>query len=151
MWGIWCASPASPTREALPPAARSLGETPKQTSRRVARLEETIGTRLFHRTTRAVRLTAEGVVYLESVSGMLESLTVAREKVGAAEAVAGRVRVQVVSMLIEPVASWLHQALGQHPELEVELLVEETMSKTWCAKDSMWCSRPSRPPARAWP
>ena len=41
-------------------AATRLGVTPAAVSRAVQRLEERLGVRLFERTTRSVRLTAEG-------------------------------------------------------------------------------------------
>ena len=50
--------------KSLSAAARRLGITPMQVSRRIAALEEELSTRLLHRTTRSVSLTAEGEAFL---------------------------------------------------------------------------------------
>ena len=47
-------------------AARRLSMSPPAVTRAVAAIEERIGTRLLHRTTRHVRLTEAGQRYLES-------------------------------------------------------------------------------------
>ena len=44
-------------------AAEILGLTPAAVSRSISRLEQRLGVRLFLRTTRAVKLTAEGELY----------------------------------------------------------------------------------------
>lgn len=49
-------------------AARKLGMSPAAVSKNVARLEQHLGVRLFQRTTRQLRLTAEGERYLEDVA-----------------------------------------------------------------------------------
>lgn len=50
------------------PAARRLGLSPAAVSKNVARLEQHLGVRLFQRTTRQLRLTAEGERYLYEVA-----------------------------------------------------------------------------------
>jgi len=50
------------------PAARRLGLSPAAVSKNVARLEQHLGVRLFQRTTRQLRLTAEGERYLHEVA-----------------------------------------------------------------------------------
>jgi DNA-binding transcriptional LysR family regulator len=44
-------------------AARALGTTPSAISKRVAKLEDRLGTRLLQRTTRSLSLTTDGAVY----------------------------------------------------------------------------------------
>ena len=46
-------------------AARTLGVSASAVGKRVARLEEKLGVRLFHRSTRSITLTAEGSLFLE--------------------------------------------------------------------------------------
>ena len=50
------------------PAARRLGLSPAAVSKNVARLEQHLGVHLFQRTTRQLRLTAEGERYLHEVA-----------------------------------------------------------------------------------
>jgi DNA-binding transcriptional LysR family regulator len=61
-------------------AAKRLSLTKSTVSRQVARLEQSLGTQLFHRTSHHVRLTAAGTALLERVAPQLASL---REAVGA--------------------------------------------------------------------
>ena len=51
------------TAGSLSAAARQLDVVPMQVSRRIAALEEDLGVRLFHRTTRSLTLTAEGEAF----------------------------------------------------------------------------------------
>lgn len=52
-------------------AARRIGQSPPAVTRAVAALEEHIGARLFHRTTRSVRLTESGALYLADCKRIL--------------------------------------------------------------------------------
>ena len=55
-------------------AARALDMSPAVVTRLVADLEEHLGTRLLHRTTRRVSLTDAGESYLERVRAILQDL-----------------------------------------------------------------------------
>ena len=55
-------------------AARDLSLSPASASARLARLEETVGFRLFNRTTRAVSLTTDGAAFLPYAQHMIETL-----------------------------------------------------------------------------
>ncbi|WP_093176810.1 LysR family transcriptional regulator [Pseudovibrio sp. Tun.PSC04-5.I4] len=61
-------------RESFVEASKKLGLSAPAVTRSVARLEQTLGTRLFNRTTRHVRLTEAGRHYLCDVKGILESI-----------------------------------------------------------------------------
>ena len=63
-------------------AARSLGLTPAGVSKNVARLEASMGVRLFHRSTRRLSLTEGGERFLQQVGGPLASLQGAMAGVG---------------------------------------------------------------------
>lgn len=61
-------------------AARALGTTTATASRSVARLEESMGTRLFHRTSRKVSLTSAGVALYERTASHFRALKSAAQE-----------------------------------------------------------------------
>ena len=63
-------------------AAKALGVPASSISRRIADLEAELGVELLHRTTRTVRLTEIGALYLEQVRAGLTQLADAEELVG---------------------------------------------------------------------
>lgn len=68
-------------------AARSLGVPKSTVSRQVARLEDRLGVRLLHRTTRALRPTDAGQAYYERCSRILADLAEAEQAVSRAQVV----------------------------------------------------------------
>lgn len=56
-------------------AARRLELLPSATSKAVSRLEEELGVKLLHRTTRSVSLTPEGERYLEGAKRVVADMT----------------------------------------------------------------------------
>ena len=65
------------------PAARKLGISPASATRGVAELEARLGTQLFQRSTRSLRLTGEGAAFLPRAEAVLTELDAAeRELVG---------------------------------------------------------------------
>jgi DNA-binding transcriptional LysR family regulator len=67
-------------------AARGLGLTPSGVSKLVARLEDRLGVRLLARTTRSLRLTAEGRIYFERCRELLAEIEALEAEVGQATA-----------------------------------------------------------------
>ena len=63
-------------------AARRLGVTPSAVSRQVSQLEEELGARLFHRTTRKQVLTEAGDLYYAYASRIAQEIDVAHHAVG---------------------------------------------------------------------
>ena len=61
-------------------AARQMDMDPSLVSRAVARLEAQLGFKLFERSTRAVRLTEAGEIYLSRLRTVMEDLTQARDE-----------------------------------------------------------------------
>src|SRR5215471_5831296 len=61
-------------RQGFSAAATSLGLTPSAVSRLVSKLEERLGLRLLHRTTRRLRLTSEGEVYFARARSILADI-----------------------------------------------------------------------------
>lgn len=105
-------------------AARALGETPRHISRRIGRIEEQVGARLFHRTTRRLRATPEGETWIRAARSSLATLEQAREVLS--EGPSGVVRLQLPSLMIEELVDWCGTGLLRYPKLEVELLVSDS-------------------------
>ncbi|WP_394782142.1 LysR substrate-binding domain-containing protein [Undibacterium sp.] len=107
----------------LSAAARQLDVGPMQVSRRIAVLEEELGIRLFHRTTRSVSLTAEGegfVPYANTITAAEEN---ARNELSPSPAKAsGVLRVTAPSVFGQTIIlPLLTSLLQQHPELSIDL------------------------------
>ncbi|PCC73702.1 DNA-binding transcriptional regulator, LysR family [Nannocystis exedens] len=104
-------------------AAVALAAPVSTVSVQVSRLEARLGTRLFERTTRRVRLTDEGQRYFEQVRAGLDVVTEAERAVAEARGEArGRLRIAAPSGFAEGV---LGRVLGrftqEHPQVDVEI------------------------------
>lgn len=102
-------------------AGRLLSISASAVGKRVARLEEKLGVRLFHRSTRSVMLTAEGTLFLERSRRILAEIEAAELELSrAAGAPRGRLRVSLplVSSLVLPV---LGEFMRTYPEVELDL------------------------------
>lgn len=69
--------------QSLSAAAGELGLTPGAVSKRLQALEEELGARLFHRTTRSIRITEEGRLLVDHARRILDEVDRARASVGA--------------------------------------------------------------------
>lgn len=102
-------------------AGRLLGVSASAVGKSVARLEERLGVRLFHRSTRSVTLTAEGTLFLERSRRVLAEIEAAElELAEATAAPRGRLRVSLplVSSLVLPV---LGDFMRAYPDIELDL------------------------------
>lgn len=110
-------------------AARRLGVTPTIASRRLAALEERLGVRLMHRTTRSVALTPEGEVFLPHAQAMLEIEEAARASLAPAEqGVSGLLRVTAPASFGRKVVAPLVPALlDANPELRIDLELTDSV------------------------
>ncbi|NUB15871.1 LysR family transcriptional regulator [Azospirillum brasilense] len=102
-------------------AGRLLGVSASAVGKSVARLEEKLGVRLFHRSTRSVTLTAEGTLFLERSRRILAEIEAAELELSQASAVPrGRLRVSLplVSSLVLPA---LGEFMRAYPEIELDL------------------------------
>ncbi|HCN45907.1 MAG TPA: LysR family transcriptional regulator, partial [Pseudomonas sp.] len=111
----------------LSAAARQLDVMPMQVSRRIAALEEELGVRLFHRTTRSVALTAEGEALLPYANTMIDAEESAvRELRPSNSAVTGVLRVTAPSVFGQSIVlTLLPRLLAEHPDLRVDLDVSD--------------------------
>jgi len=107
----------------LAAAARRLNVTPAAVSKNLLRLEEQLGVRLVQRSTRTLRLTAEGTGFLAKARDALRMLDEAVAEVSqAAEEPAGTVRVSVgVSFGRHWVLPALPALAQAHPQLRIEV------------------------------
>lgn len=105
-------------------AARRLDVAPPQVTRAVQELEARIGTRLFHRTTRRVRLTDAGERYLQTATRSLSELE-EMEAVLRGEAsgeVSGTLRLTMpVALGTRYIVPLLAEFRARHPRLRLDL------------------------------
>lgn len=102
-------------------AGRLLGVSASAIGKRVARLEERLGVRLFHRSTRSITLTSEGALFLERSRRVLAEIEAAEQELTLSTgAPRGRLRVSLplVSPLMLPV---LADFMQQYPDVELDL------------------------------
>ncbi|KRE09753.1 transcriptional regulator [Bosea sp. Root381] len=104
-------------------AADHLGLAKSVVSRRIARLEADLGTRLLSRTTRGVAPTEAGIEFKARGERILADLVEARESVAmASEGVAGRLRLSMpMTFGNAHVAPLLGELAGRHPRLEIDV------------------------------
>jgi DNA-binding transcriptional LysR family regulator len=101
--------------------AQQLGVSSSAVGKAVARLENRLGVRLFHRSTRAIALTPEGQMFLERCRRVLSEMEAAEMELSQTRArAAGQLRVSLplVGMLMMPTLSAFMQAW---PEIELDL------------------------------
>jgi DNA-binding transcriptional LysR family regulator len=111
--------------EGFAAAAKRVGMSPPAITRAVAALEEHLGTRLFKRTTRVVRLSEAGVRFLADCKRILAEIEEAEASAAGAHASPhGSVAVTAPAMFgrlfVAPVVT---DFLAQHPQMRVSLLL----------------------------
>ncbi|MBV6634192.1 MAG: LysR family transcriptional regulator [Alphaproteobacteria bacterium] len=122
-------------RGGLSPAARDLGLSPATASARLRGLEETVGVRLFNRTTRALSLTADGqafMPYAQSAVELLEEGVVAAAGVApgaqGASAVRGVLRMAAsASFARMHIMPALPAFMVRHPAISLDLQLSDDM------------------------
>lgn len=110
-------------------AGKELGLSPAVASSHVNKLEEALGVRLVHRTTRKVSLTEDGVAFLPHAEEVLASVVAARAAVGSGDASPkGTLRVTASSsfgrMHVVPA---LKGFLSRYPDLSIDLRLTDTI------------------------
>jgi DNA-binding transcriptional LysR family regulator len=111
-------------------AARELSMQKATVSRRVARLEQNLGTRLLNRNTRRIALTELGRIYFEDVSRSFSLLIAAQDHLAAAQQEpAGLLRIAApVAFGSRDLISWLAEFLEVYDNVRVALkLTDETV------------------------
>jgi DNA-binding transcriptional LysR family regulator len=111
-------------------AGRELRLSPAMVSKRLARLEERLGTRLIYRTTRRLSTTDVGQAFYEDVAAILAASRAAEAKVaGRADAPAGRLRVSApTSFGRMHIAPFIAGFIERYPSVDLELLLTDDFS-----------------------
>jgi DNA-binding transcriptional LysR family regulator len=102
-------------------AARALGISASAVGKAVSRLEERLGVRLFHRSTRSIALTPEGALFLKRCQTIFEEIEAAElELAQSTAAPRGKLRVSLplIGMLMMPSISAF---VAAYPEIELDL------------------------------
>ncbi|NGM18912.1 LysR family transcriptional regulator [Roseomonas stagni] len=113
----------------LSEAARALGLTPAAASRRLGVLEARIGQRLFARTTRRLRPTAEGEAFLPHADRVLAAAAEAEAALaGEGASVAGTLRLTAPATFGRKVLSpMLARLMAAHPALSLDLVLTDSV------------------------
>ena len=111
-------------------AAREADLLPGQASAAIQRLERELGVRLFARSTRSLRLTAEGERYLPHAQAALDSLHAGRAQLqDEARELSGVLQVAAPSDLGRQVLlPWLTDFRRAHPQLQLRLFFSDRVS-----------------------
>lgn len=108
-------------------AAVLLNVTPNAVSRRLAMLEERLGRRLVHRTTRHLSVTEDGQRFLSRCRHILDELEEAERELAGSGAVRGTVAVGLHTDMVGPTLMHaLRRGLEEHPQLRVRLRLSTT-------------------------
>ena len=102
-------------------AAARLGVSGSAIGKAVARLEERLAVRLFHRSTRSLTLTAEGALFLDRCRRIFSEIEAAELELSQIrQAPRGRLRVSLplIGMLMMPAVMAFMRA---YPEIELEI------------------------------
>lgn len=110
-------------------AGKEFGLSPAVSSAHMSKLEEELGVRLIHRTTRRVSLTEEGTAFLPHALNLLENFETARASVGAGNvSPQGKLRVAASAsfgrMHLLPA---LGDFLLRYPELQVDMHLSDSV------------------------
>ena len=113
----------------LSAAARVLDMTPAAASAALKRMEAQLGTRLFERSTRAMRLTTHGQLVLDYATRAFDLLAEAEAQVDAERsALVGDVRVAAPTDLTRvTLLPWIDEFLALHPGVQLSLTVGDRL------------------------
>jgi DNA-binding transcriptional LysR family regulator len=104
-------------------AGKELGLSPPVASMHISKLEDSLGVKLIHRTTRKVSLTEEGREFLPHAEEVLNSVDIARASVGAGSFTPqGTIRVTAPSSFARlHIVPALKGFITKYPELKIDL------------------------------
>ena len=104
-----------------------IGLTPSGVSRIVTRLEDRLGVKLIHRTTRRLALTPEGETFLAHARGILSAVEVAHAAVASTHGLArGHIRLNSGTAFAKHrLARLLPDFIAQYPDITIDLSVSD--------------------------
>ena len=108
-------------------AAAAQGVSPQAASQALAALEERLGVRLLHRTTRSIALTSEGHQFLEAAQPALAALERAADRIRTAkDEIAGPLRIVAPKYSFLPVL-WplVDEFCRRHPEVQPDVKLDD--------------------------
>jgi len=109
-------------------AARACRMTPSAVSKLIARLEARLGTRLINRSTRALRLTAEGAAFYERSIRILADLAEAERLASSAEKISGPIRLNTnASFHAHILAPVLPYFIERYPDVTLDIVLTDTV------------------------
>ncbi|MDM7968168.1 MAG: LysR family transcriptional regulator [Paracoccaceae bacterium] len=113
----------------LSAAARKLGLPAMTVSRRLASLEDELGVRLFHRTTRSVSLTPEGEVFLPYASNLIDTTEAALAAVATGESgLRGVLKVTAPNLIGRSIiVPALTRLMADNPSLKVDVTLSDAI------------------------
>jgi DNA-binding transcriptional LysR family regulator len=107
-------------------AGREVGFSQPSVSRIIARLERELGAALFHRSTRAIKLTEAGATYLARIEGLIDGLDEANQEARGSGELKGLLRLAVSSSFgLREIVPRLPPFLIRHPALRLDLVVRD--------------------------
>ncbi|MDR3382872.1 LysR family transcriptional regulator [Cupriavidus basilensis] len=125
--GLYAFVRAAQTRSFVA-AGRLLGVSPSAIGKSVMRLEARLGIRLFHRSTRQIRLTDEGALFFERCRRILEEIDDAELELSRLqEAPRGRLRISVPAIGYRLLLPDLAAFCAAYPEIEFDLDFSDRM------------------------
>lgn len=107
-------------------AARRLRMPANSLSRRIAQLEERLGTRLLHRSTRKLSLSAEGQLLFERCASPLDQILEIEHRAEEGRAPSGSIRVAAMAGIFEALGmDWLIAFYERYPRIRVDFLLDD--------------------------
>ncbi|AIY40917.1 Transcriptional regulator [Collimonas arenae] len=109
-------------------AGRQLGVSASAVGKSIARLEAKLGVRLFHRSTRQIRLTDEGTLFFERCKGILDDIEDAENALlKSTEAPRGRLKISLPAIGYRLLTRQLSAFMQTYPEVELDLDFSDRM------------------------
>ena len=118
------------TLGSLSAAGRKVGVSPAAASARLQKLEAALQARLFERTTRKLRLTNEGRLYLQHCRIALQAIDAAEAALQEEQnVIRGKVRVSATSDFGRNLLrQWLDEFVGLYPEVNLGLMLSDSVA-----------------------